>query len=382
MTIITINDPEEELLQEVTSPKPFEGKSKLINEDGLLSERIFGPQQSYKCKCGKLNTRTYDRGKRCPKCNVLCDSNELRLTTFAKITLPFGAIKPTKKKQFYKIVGKSNANLLNPVLADHSVSIQRYLAIQADAKKLKIVNELKYEPNWYNVPFRITGIYTLMLVLKYLAFYLKLDIAKQYFDNRYIMRYIKVLPPEVRPIIPLSNQTNKLKITEVNKSYESLINLNRVNRPFINNLQTDEEHWLGLIHNSFKNRLFDDELVERSAMDYDIIAARYQYYVNMTYANVYGDICGKTGYIRSSILGKTIEFSARSVIKVDPSLPPYKVGVSKKILFKLWYPYYCHFMTTVKKKEFDNVYENYISKNIYDKKSFDEFLDWFLKEDK
>jgi hypothetical protein len=297
-------------LQEVTSPRPFLGKSKLIDEDGLLSERIFGPQQNFRCKCGKLNTKTHDRGKRCPKCNVLCDTNDLRLTTFAKITVPFGAIKPTKKREFYKITGKKNTNLLNPIFADHSVSSYRYLAIQSDGKKLKIVNSLDKDSNWYNIPFRITGIYSFILVLKYVAFTLNLPVAKDLFDQKYIMEYIKVLPPDVRPIIPMKNQ-QKLRITEVNKQYESLISLNLANRPVINNIKTDEENWLGMIHESFKSQLLEDEIVDQAVIQYDNLAARYQYYVDLAYENVYNDVCGKTGYIRSGILGKTIEFSAR-----------------------------------------------------------------------
>ena len=87
----------------VTSPKLFVGKKMEIDEDGLLSESIFGPINPFRCKCGKLNSKVVDNdGEPCPKCGVLCTNTDLRVKTFGKIKLTFPCIKPTKKHHFKK----------------------------------------------------------------------------------------------------------------------------------------------------------------------------------------------------------------------------------------------------------------------------------------
>lgn len=92
----------------------------------------------------------------------------------------------------------------------------------------------------------------------------------------------------------------------------------------------------------------------------------------------------KVGLIRSSILGKNIEFSARTVIRSDPSLKPYEVKVSKKILKKLWMPYFIHWLTNYRNHDYDYVYENmllYDDDNNETNDLFNQFLEWFYDED-
>jgi len=91
-------------------------------------------------------------------------------------------------------------------------------------------------------------------------------------------------------------------------------------------------------------------LVDVAIPEYDAATARYQYYVDKIYESVFEGISGKTGLIRSSILGRTIEFSARSVIVIDPSLEAYKIKVSRKILYKLWFPYFLNYLSKFKEK--------------------------------
>ena len=86
----------------ITSSNIFYRKSRKYDEEGLFSERIFGPVKDYKCKCGKLNSEILDGGKRCDKCKVLCDNSNKRLETFGYIDLPFMCIKPTKIKNELK----------------------------------------------------------------------------------------------------------------------------------------------------------------------------------------------------------------------------------------------------------------------------------------
>ena len=168
---------------------------------------------------------------------------------------------------------------------------------------------------------------------------------------------------------------------KVNDHYTIILNLNKSHGSLLSNLKIDEQLWMDQINSNIKNDLWDEEIVEAAVMEMDGITARYQYFANCVYQEVYDQLSGKQGLIRSSILGRTIEFSARSVIRVDPSLKPYEIKVSKKILYKLWHPYYLHFLVNIKHMEFDYCFENISSKNYEDnKQSFNEFLDWFMIE--
>lgn len=363
----------------VTSPKGLIGHKQELDEDGIFSQAIFGPLSSYKCRCGNLKTQILDAGKLCPKCGVICGSNTLRLTTFGKIKLVFPVIKPTKKSKFNRIVGKQNKTLLEPKFADASKNEIRYLAVQKDGQKLLIFNQLD-NPNFYTIPFRITGIYSFIFVLKYIAKYWKLDIAQNLFDKEYIIDILRVIPPDLR-MPKLDPQRHEVRMPKVNEHYTSVLNLNKSHGALLSNLKIDEQMWMDQINTNIKNGLWDEEIVEAAVMEMDSITARYQYFVNCVYQEVYDQLSGKQGLIRSSILGRTIEFSARSVIRVDPSLRPYEIKVSKKILYKLWHPYYLNYLSTIEGMEFDYCFESISSRNYEDnKESFNRFLDWFMKE--
>ena len=253
---------------EVTNPKIFI-RNKTITRDGLLSEQIFGPIRSYTCACGKFNEslRTIYEGQTCDKCGVKCISNEARLTTFGKITLAFPVIKPTKRKKFKSIVGKDEKHLLDPEKAEISASLTRYLAITPDGQRLFITDNFSDENN-YIVPLRITGLYSFILSLKYVANYLGLEVAKSLFTNNYIMGVIKVLPPDIRPIVKDPKKPDALRVTEVNKPYVQLLQLNKANEVVKQILPDKEADWLSQIHYNFKNQL-DEEIVDQLIIEYD-----------------------------------------------------------------------------------------------------------------
>jgi DNA-directed RNA polymerase beta' subunit len=77
------------------------------------------------------------------------------------------------------------------------------------------------------------------------------------------------------------------------------------------------------------------------------------------------------------MLGKTIEFSARSVITCDPSLEPYQIGVSRKILYRLWMLYFLHWLIQYKNVDTVWCFENIITKTYDENKAlFNKFIDW------
>lgn len=368
---------------EVTSTKFYTGKYSLIDEQGLLSESIFGPTKDFKCKCGRLNTESLDGGKICDRCGVLCGSSDLRLRTFGKITLVFPVIKPTKKKYFKKIVGHQHKHLLDPKKADALAATSRYLSINyPQADTLKIVNNMNNVSGWFIIPIRITGLYSFILSLKYVAEILGFDVAKELFEKKYIIDVVKVLPPDIRPVVRDPKNKSELRYVEINKHYISLINQNNQNKPIKDVARSKEHDWFERMRYNITNNV-EDELVDVTIPEYDAATARYQYYVDKIYESIYEGLIGKTGLIRGSILGKTIEFSARSVIVIDPSIEPYKIKVSRKILYKLWFPYFLYYLSKFKENNYANLFDNYTQYKDYEqnKEQFGEFLNWFCQNE-
>ncbi len=364
---------------EVTSTKFFTGKNNNnIDENGLLSESIFGPTRDFRCKCGKLSLESIDGGKICDRCGVMCASSELRLRTFGRISLVFPVLKPTKMKIFKKIVGNQHKHLLDTKKADALSATSRYLTVSHAADQLKIVDSFAPIANYFTVPIRITGLYSFILSLRYVAEILDLDIAKELFEKKYIIDIVKVLPPDIRPVVKDPKKKGEIRYVEINKHYTSLINQNNQNASTKEVARTKEKDWFDKLRYNLNNDI-EEELIDSVIPEYDTATARYQYYVNLVYASVYESISGKTGFIRGSILGKTIEFSGRSVIVIDPSLEPYKVKASRKILYKLWFPYFLYYLSKYKEIDYAVLFDEYTQYKDYEtnKEIFAEFLNWF-----
>jgi len=365
----------------ITSPNIFYRKSRKFDESGLFSERIFGPTRNFKCKCGKLNNEILDGGKRCDKCKVLCVSNNARLETFGYIELPFNCIKPSKIKKDLKNVIKNVLNykktLLDPIRSDYNISKSRYLGINKISGDILIFDN-RSNKDFIYIPLRITGLYSLILCLKYIkdnfqGFYDVQDL----FTNQVIMSYLKVIPPSIRPVNIINN---KQQYTEVNKSYISIIHLNKSCEILKENMVVDEKDCYERINKYFDDSDFEsnyEEIVEHMIIECDTITAKYQYHLNQVYIELMKMISGKDGFIRNNMLGKTIEFSARSVITCDPSYEPYQIGVSKKILYKLWMLYFLHWLTQIKGVSTVWCFENIITKEYDDNRAlFNKFIEY------
>ena len=133
----------------VTSSQEYIGQQNKINPDGLFSEQIFGPMNSYCCslQCRNYIDKKLYEGKICPKCGGICASNSLRYKTFGKIKLSFPIIKPQFKREILNIIGNNNSILLNTKRIDYLSSTARYIAIKNDKSEIKVVSDLSYSNN-------------------------------------------------------------------------------------------------------------------------------------------------------------------------------------------------------------------------------------------
>ena len=370
----------------ITDSKEFTDKQfSVACDNGIFSEQVFGPLKSFKCKCGLFSTRSININKVCPKCGVMCCDNSIRMTTFGKIKLPINIISPSKIKILRKHIKNFEPILTDVNKLDAVQSQKRYLAISHDRTKLRIVKSL-IDPNFNKkftiIPLRITGLYTLYLSLLYVQKYLPCELIEFIFENKIYYNEIKVLPAGIRPVLydPI---TKKQMSPNINKHYRSVLTKNKTMESILANKEQDEIECLEMVNVNLMN-FIEEDISSPINFHFDQIAITYQTYASNIYDEICKQISGKEGLIRSAILSKTIDFSARTVVRSDPSLYPYQIRVSKKILRKLWTPYFIYWLTHYKNFEYDQSCSKLVLGDSYndDKmvKLFDEFLEWFYDE--
>lgn len=273
-------------LEEVTSPKFFE--SGRFSRHGLFSQQIFGPVKSYCCACnrttykGRSNTE-----KTCPICGVDITSNEERRKRFARISLPFAVMNPI----FYYIicsVKTSMKTILNDLFAF------KYYIIINDNGSIE-----KYE-NYHDIPEedRYAALIGLEGAIHLIDKIIDEDDRQEYQylrDNyqKITMEDVLVIPPDFRPCG--NNNSGAIIADEINSHYSMLImRTNQIKAvPFT--ITDDSE----LYKTNFKH-------IQTMILKlYDYILER---------------MSRKKGLIRSSILGKRMDFSGRAVISPDPTL--------------------------------------------------------------
>lgn len=342
------------LLSVVTSPKLFlDNDYKLIDEDGLLSQKIFGPTKNYKCKCEKYISKVTHAEKRCPSCNVLCTSNEIRFKTFAKIVIPFIIYKNTKiVKSKLRTILKNAKHIIDPMQSDLSLTTNQYLYMNTKNNKLYLQNDYKlYE----TVPIQVTGIYSLYIALLCgYKIYNNLEcynVLKLCFDNE-----IVVIPPGLRPVILNDeNGYKKLRVNEINEYYQQLIRITKYDWVLIG-----EKNIINYFLDMVKNDKFPIiPIINSELKSYDEIVSKYQYYVNKIYTEIIDSLSGKEGYIRKDFLGRTVDFSSRCHIIINPSLRAYEIKIPKIVFSTLWFIEYLRYLNVYKKYEME-VLLNYV----------------------
>lgn len=377
----------------VTSTRDFVGKNKRPHEDGIFSEKIFGPIKSYCCNCGKLKG-PINAGKVCQTCGVLCDTNELRYTTFGKIKTYYPFIKPTNKNKLTKLLGeKELKGLLDPKRADMNEELKRYIAIRYDFSEFKIVSNLKTTNSKFLViPLRITGIYSLYNCLCYIDRIFDIQAVKDVITSDVFTNILYVLPPNLRSV-SFDKVQDQLHSPELNKQYISLLNSNN----FISKTLDEEydknhvEEVFNMLKTQLQNKILDQEILDQEFIKIDKNSYIYQQIVNNIYEIAQNELSCKDGLIRNSILSKNIEFSARTVVRTEPSIEPYQIKVSRSILEKLWTPYFMFYLIKKNKIEpyeclqyllsQDNCYEKESDKDYYYDKFFDSFLTWITTDE-
>ena len=279
--------------------------TKIFHQDGLFSEQIFGPCKDYTCQCNYYFQDPSMKGTRCHNCGVVVESTAMRSKSLAVIELPFRVLLPNivmlKASRIKTILDSIDKSINKDARNIKDVS----LFIISKILKSKTRNKNANSKSKSTVPSSATnnsskiisieqyesdsdicsdGNESKLCELKFTLNDLDDESIEEY--NKYTTRYIVVIPPSLRPI-----WTQSGSIDEINSYYRSIL-------AHIEEMQ-------------------DDTSTEtyRPMMESTI----WHKYVELV-LYLKAKISGKSGFFRKRILGRRIEYSARTAITPDPYL--------------------------------------------------------------
>jgi len=307
-------------LRAVTNPNPLKSGKYKFSEDGLYSEQIFGPLKTFKCICGNLFSRS-NAGKRCEKCGVLCDTRELRSTTFARIDLPKGVyvMLPIMKNLVQSIFGSVPIkNLLNPKQYEKNKKFPYFYSL-SQKKLIKLRKAPKKDNIIYLPVYDITTLHRLYRSMLNNDEYKHLILSQMNDEeiSKYIfINFILVTPPDSRPLAKLNDQYQAHPMTAA----------------YIEILKN--------IKNSFLDRAFVS-----NSEGFGQTIYKYQNSINKLYFEVTDKpFQRKESIVRESLSGKTVETSQRSTIIPEPILSPGSIAISEESVKKLFMLELLHFV--------------------------------------
>jgi len=374
---ISISSPEkirERSFGEVKKPETINYRTFKPERDGLFCAKIFGPTKDYECNCGKYK-RMKHRGIVCEKCGVEVIPSKVRRERLGHIDLAT----PVAHIWFLRSLPSRIGNLLDISLKD----LEKVLYFEAyavtDPKNTgmtigEVVSEDRFqklkEEHGGNLDagmgaaairdcLKALDLDTLAVQLrtemldatseakrKKIAKRLKVVDAFKSSGNRpewMILECIPVLPPELRPLVPLDG--GRFATSDLNDLYRRVINRNnRLKR--LMELQAPE-----VIIRNEKRMLQEavDALFDNGRRGRAIAGPNKRPLKSLS-----DMLKGKSGRFRQNLLGKRVDYSGRSVIVVGPELRLHQCGLPKKMALELFKPFIYNkleergFVTTIK----------------------------------
>jgi len=360
---------------EVLKPETVNYRTYKPERDGLFCERIFGPSKDYECHCGKYKRIRY-RGIICDRCGVEVTEKKVRRERMGHITLtvPVAHIwyfRSTPNKIGY-LLGIPTKKLDAIIYYERYVVIQPGLAAEKGVKELDLLSEEEYldiidslpkenqmledsDPNKFIAGMGAEAIYTLLckVDLDDLSYSLRsrietetsqqrkadalkrLSVIEAFRDSKdinrpewMILKVIPVTPPELRPLVPLDG--GRFATSDLNDLYRRvIIRNNRLKR--LIEIKAPE-----VILRNEKRMLQEavDSLFDNSRKSNAVKTE-----ANRTLKSLSDSLKGKQGRFRQNLLGKRVDYSARSVIVVGPELKMHECGLPKFMAAELYKPF-------------------------------------------
>ena len=369
----------EEILEnssgEVLKPETINYRTYKPERDGLFCERIFGPVKDYECHCGKYKRIRY-KGIVCDRCGVEVTEKKVRRERMGHIQL----VVPVAHIWYFRSLPNKIGYLLGlpTKKLDSIIYYERYVVIQPGAAAEEGVNEYDLlseeeyldlleklprenqyledtDPNKFIAKMGAEAIYDLLakLDLDALSYELRhkasndssqqrknealkrLQVVESFRASRgrnkpewMIVRIVPVIPPELRPLVPLDG--GRFATSDLNDLYRRvIIRNNRLKRlieikaPEV--ILRNEKRMLQEAVDS----LFDNSR-KSSAVKTD---------ANRPLKSLSDSLKGKQGRFRQNLLGKRVDYSARSVIVVGPELKMGECGIPKLMAAELYKPF-------------------------------------------
>jgi len=375
---ISLASPEEILERssgEVLKPETINYRTYKPERDGLFCERIFGPVKDYECHCGKYKRIRY-KGIVCDRCGVEVTEKKVRRERMGHISL----VVPVAHIWYFKSLPNKIGYLLGlpTKKLDSIIYYERYVVIQpgvkaADGVKfLDFLSEEDYlehldsiplenqqlpddDPNKFIAKMGAEALYDLLIrldlesmayelrhkantetsqqrkndALKRLqvvsAFRASVDINK---PEWMIVKVVPVIPPELRPLVPLDG--GRFATSDLNDLYRRvIIRNNRLKR--LIEIKAPE-----VILRNEKRMLQEavDSLFDNSRKSNAVKTD-----ANRPLKSLSDSLKGKQGRFRQNLLGKRVDYSARSVIVVGPELGLHECGLPKDMAAELYKPF-------------------------------------------
>ena len=369
----------EEILEnssgEVLKPETINYRTYKPERDGLFCERIFGPVKDYECHCGKYKRIRY-KGIVCDRCGVEVTEKKVRRERMGHISL----VVPVVHIWYFKSLPSKIGYLLGipSKKLEAIIYYERYVVIQAGAaaeqgiEKLQTLAEKEYldvlaalpkgnqqlddnDPNKFIAQMGAEAIYTLLqqVDLDSMSYALRHKASTETSQQRksealkclnviesfrasngvnkpewMVLKVIPVIPPELRPLVPLDG--GRFATSDLNDLYRRvIIRNNRLKR--LIEIKAPE-----VILRNEKRMLQEavDSLFDNSRKSNAVKTES-----NRPLKSLSDSLKGKQGRFRQNLLGKRVDYSARSVIVVGPELKMHEMGIPKDMAAELYKPF-------------------------------------------
>ena len=367
----------EEILEkssgEVLKPETINYRTYKPERDGLFCERIFGPVKDYECHCGKYKRIRY-KGIVCDRCGVEVTEKKVRRERMGHIKL----VVPVAHIWYFRSLPNKIGYLLGlpSKKLDAVIYYERYVVINPGnvegVEKLDLLTEEEYfniidnlpkdnqlledgDPNKFVAKMGAEAIYDLLkeLDLDSLSYQLRhqadtdgsqqrktealkrLQVVESFRASRHrnkpewmILQAVPVIPPELRPLVPLDG--GRFATSDLNDLYRRVIIRNNRLKRLIEIKAPD------VILRNEKRML--QEAVD-SLLDNSRKSSAVKSDANRPLKSLSDSLKGKQGRFRQNLLGKRVDYSARSVIVVGPELKMHECGIPKNMAAELYKPF-------------------------------------------
>src|ERR1700754_151996 len=347
---------------EVTKPETINYRTFKPERDGLFCAKIFGPITDWECLCGKYK-RMKHRGVICDKYGVEVTQAKVRRERLGHITLAT----PVSHVWFFKGLPSRIGHLLDISLRDleRILYFEGYVVIdpgETDLKQNQLLNEEQFRKaredygNKFRAQMGAEAIKELLRrvnieklaeelrvkmrtensVQKKLKYAKRLKVVDSFRKsnnqpNWMILDVIPVIPPELRPLVPLDG--GRFATSDLNDLYRRVINRNNRLKKLMELKAPD------VIIRNEKRMLQEavDALFDNGRRGRVLRGAN-----NRPLKSLSDTLKGKQGRFRQNLLGKRVDYSGRSVIVVGPELKLHQCGLPKKRALELFKPFIYH----------------------------------------